>query len=126
VVPVKPKRVLVVDDSRLMRRIYEVMLRDYPLAFAADGGEALTRLREQPDIDLVLLDLNMPTMDGRQFLAELRRSGGLQRVRVVIVTTEGRDEDARRGLEAGAAAYVRKPFKSEEIRALIAQLGEAS
>lgn len=121
-----PKRVLVVDDSQLMQRIYEVMLRDYPLAFAADGSQALARLREQPDIDLVLLDLNMPTMDGRQFLAELRRSGDLARVRVVIVTTEGTDEEAERGLAAGAAAYVRKPFKSEEIRSVIARLDGAS
>jgi CheY-like chemotaxis protein len=122
----KPKRVLVVDDSQLMQRIYEVMLREYPLAFADDGRQALTRLREQPDIDLVLLDINMPEMDGRQFLAELRRRGGLDRVRVVIVTTEGHAEDARRGLEAGAAAYITKPFRSEEIRTVIARLDEGA
>jgi two-component system chemotaxis response regulator CheY len=122
----KPKRVLVVDDSQLMQRIYEVMLRDHPLAFADDGRQALTRLREQPDIDLVLLDINMPNMDGRQFLAELRRVGGLDRVRVVIVTTEGHAEDARRGLEAGAAAYITKPFRSEEIRTVIARLDEGA
>jgi CheY-like chemotaxis protein len=102
------------------------MLRDHPLAFADDGRQALTRLREQPDIDLVLLDINMPNMDGRQFLAELRRVGGLDRVRVVIVTTEGHAEDARRGLEAGAAAYITKPFRSEEIRTVIARLDEGA
>jgi CheY-like chemotaxis protein len=123
----KPKRVLVVDDSRLMHRMYEVMLREHPLAFASDGREALDRLQEQPDIDLVVLDLNMPGMDGHEFLAALRAAGRLERLRVVIVTTAGREEDARRGLAAGAAAYVRKPFKGEEIRAVIAGLaGEAA
>ena len=115
-----------VDDSRLMQRIYEVMLREHRLAFAGDGRQALARLREHAAIELVILDLNMPERDGRHFLAEVRRSGRLERVRVVIVTTEGREADARHGLEAGAAAYITKPFRSQEIHTVIAALDEGA
>lgn len=113
---------LVVDDSKLMHKMYEVMLRQYPLVYASDGREALDRLREHPDIDLVLLDINMPNMNGLEFMAELGAdalSAGLQ---IVIISTEGREEDTARGLEAGAAAYIKKPFHSEEILDVINRL----
>jgi CheY-like chemotaxis protein len=57
---VQPRKVLVVDDSKLMHKMYEVMLRRYPLVYATDGREALDRLREHDDVELILLDLNMP------------------------------------------------------------------
>jgi two-component system, chemotaxis family, chemotaxis protein CheY len=119
---VQPRKVLVADDSKLMHRMYEVMLRQYPLVFALDGHQALDRLHEHHNIDLMLLDINMPNMDGLEVLATMRDQGMLDRTRVVIVSTEGRDEDTARGLKAGAAAYIKKPFQSEEILDLIAQL----
>lgn len=119
---VQPRKVLVVDDSKLMHKMYEVMLRQYPLVYAIDGRQALERLREHQDIDLVLLDINMPNMNGLEFLAELRQGGGRDGMSVVIISTEGRDEDAARGLAAGAAAYIKKPFHSEEILAVISRL----
>lgn len=118
----KPRKVLVVDDSRLMQKMYEVMLREYAVAYASDGREALARLEEHSDIDLVLLDINMPNMDGLEFLARARDEGRLETLRVIIVSTEGREEDTARGLEAGAAAYIKKPFQSEQIRRVIEQL----
>ncbi len=111
----QPRKVLVADDSKLMHKMYEVMLRQYPLAFALDGRQALDRLREHPDIDLVLLDINMPNMNGLEFLEAIRASGEHQDLRVIIISTEGRDEDTQRGMEAGASAYIKKPFHSEEI-----------
>jgi two-component system, chemotaxis family, chemotaxis protein CheY len=124
---VQPKKVLVVDDSKLMHKMYEVMLRRYPLVFASDGQQALERLREHQDVDLVLLDVNMPNMNGLEFLAQVR-AGGDSRLpmQVIIISTEGRAEDAERGLEAGASAYIKKPFHSEEILGIIAQLPERS
>jgi len=121
---VKPEKVLVVDDSDLMHRMYTVMLRGVPLVHANDGQEALDRLNEQSDIDLVLLDINMPKMDGFQFLAELGSRGIVPGLPVVVVTTEGREEDAARGLAAGAAAYLTKPFRGDQVRAAIAELPE--
>lgn len=118
----QPRKVLVVDDSKLMHKMYEVMLRQYPLVFALDGRQALDRLHEHQDVDLVLLDVNMPNMNGLEFLAELDAGGGRDGLSIVIISTEGREEDTARGIEAGAAAYIKKPFNSEEILDVISRL----
>lgn len=118
----QPRKVLVVDDSKLMHKMYEVMLRQYSLAYASDGRQALDRLREHPDIDLVLLDINMPNMNGLEFMAEMRSDPKRADLPVIIISTEGREEDTARGLEAGAEAYIKKPFHSEEILEVINRL----
>jgi two-component system chemotaxis response regulator CheY len=102
--------------------MYEVMLRQYPLVYALDGSQALERLREHADIDLVLLDINMPKMNGLEFLAQVRSDTVHKELAVIIISTEGREEDTQRGLEAGASAYIKKPFHSEDILEKIAQL----
>ena len=114
-------KVLVVDDSKLMHKMYEVMLRPYTLVHAYDGREALARLEENPEVEFVLLDINMPVMDGLEFLAEVHRDGK-QPPPVIVVSTEGRREDTVRGLEAGAVAYITKPFSSTELREVIDRL----
>ncbi len=118
----QPRKVLVVDDSKLMHKMYEVMLRQYPLVYASDGRQALERLRDHPDIDLVLLDINMPNMNGLEFLAEVRSDAARADLQVIIISTEGREEDTARGIEAGATAYIKKPFHSEEILEVISRL----
>lgn len=118
----QPRKVLVVDDSKLMHKMYEVMLRQYALVYASDGRQALDRLQEHADIDLVLLDINMPNMNGLEFLAQLRSDGSRSELPVIIISTEGREEDTARGLEAGATAYIKKPFHSEEIIEVISRL----
>jgi two-component system, chemotaxis family, chemotaxis protein CheY len=118
----QPRKVLVVDDSKLMHKMYEVMLRQYPLVYAMDGRQALDRLQEHPDIDLVLLDINMPNMNGLEFLAEVRSDGAHKDLAIIIISTEGREQDTQRGLEAGATAYIKKPFHTEEILEKISQL----
>ncbi len=121
----KPKKILIVDDSDLMRHMYGVMLRGAGLYFARDGEEGLEQLATEPEIDLVLLDINMPKMNGFEVLKELGARGLVPALRVIVVTTEGREEDAARGLAAGAAAYLTKPFRAEEVRAAIAALPDA-
>ncbi|HVG07312.1 MAG TPA: response regulator [Thermoanaerobaculia bacterium] len=118
----QPRKVLVVDDSKLMHKMYEVMLRQYPLVYASDGRQALDRLQDHADIDLVLLDINMPNMNGLEFLAELRSDAARADLPVIIISTEGREEDTARGIEAGATAYIKKPFHSEEILEVISRL----
>lgn len=120
-----PKKVLIVEDSKLLHKMYEVMLQQFVLVHATDGREGLDRLAEQRDVDLVLLDLNMPNMDGLEFLARMKADPLMRDVTVVIVSTEGREEDTIRGIEAGAAAYIRKPFRKEEILDVIAKVGES-
>jgi two-component system chemotaxis response regulator CheY len=116
------KKVLVVDDSALMHRVYEVMLRDREVLHARDGVEALDLLAAHQDVGFVLLDINMPNLNGFQVLERLREQGRLPGLPVVVVTTEGHDEEAARGLAAGAAAYLTKPFRSEQIREAMARL----
>lgn len=122
----QPRKVLVVDDSKLMHKMYEVMLRQYPLVYALDGRQALDRLQEHPDVDLVLLDVNMPNMNGLEFLAQVRAERLASDLAVIIISTEGREEDTARGLEAGASAYIKKPFQTEEILDVIARLQKGS
>ena len=118
----QPRKVLVVDDSKLMHKMYEVMLRQFPLVYALDGREALDRLRQHGDVELVLLDINMPNMNGLEFLAEMKSDGAIADTPVIIISTEGKEEDTTRGLEAGAAAYIKKPFHREEILDVISRL----
>jgi two-component system, chemotaxis family, chemotaxis protein CheY len=118
----KATKVLVVDDSKLLHRMFEMMLRQYPLVHAYDGKEALDRLSENGDIDLVLLDMNMPRMNGLELLTAMKADRRLKEIPVVLVTTEGSDEQTQRGLQAGAAAYVKKPFRNEELIAVVQRL----
>ena len=76
---------------------------------------ALGYLREGLQPDLVLLDINLPRMNGLELLAELRKDGVVPRVPVIIVSTEGEVHDIERGLAAGARAYLRKPFRAEQL-----------
>jgi CheY-like chemotaxis protein len=121
---VKPNKVLVVDDSRLLHKMYGVMLEGTPLVHAYNGFEALQKLAENPDVDLVILDINMPQMNGLELLGQLRGGSMLSRMSVIIVSTEGKEEDAKRGLFAGAKAYLRKPFRNEDLVQTIASLDD--
>jgi two-component system chemotaxis response regulator CheY len=113
----QPNKVLIVDDSKLMLKMYEVMLRQYPLLYASDGRQALERLHQHADVDLILLDTNMPNMNGAEFLQELRSSDELRQAQVIFVTS--RDETET---HAGADATIAKPFSAEELLAKIAAL----
>jgi CheY-like chemotaxis protein len=118
----KPRKVLVVDDSKLLHRMYEVMLRQVVLLHAYDGQAGLELLRSHPDVDLVLLDLNMPIMNGLQFLAVARAEPPLAKVPIIIVTTEGSEAQTKRGLDAGANAYLTKPFDGTRLAHAIDKL----
>lgn len=120
----QPKKILAVDDSKLMLRMYEVMLRGIPLVMAENGRQALELLAQHPDVDLVLLDINMPVMGGLDFLAAIARDGRLPGISVIVISTEGGDEQIAKGLAAGAIAYLVKPFDAEKLRAAIAALPE--
>lgn len=118
----QPHKVLVIDDSTLMHKLFGALLPKANLIHALDGVEALSRLAEHPDADLVILDINMPRMNGLEFLHKVKADGALASIPVVIVSTEGKEEDTVLGLRAGAAAYIRKPFQHRELLDLIARL----
>lgn len=115
----QPSKVLVIDDSSLIHKMFKVMLPKSMLVFAFDGREALLRLVEHPDVDLIFLDINMPNMNGLEFLAQVKRNESLAKIPVIIVSTEGKEEDTLRGLRAGASAYIKKPFRNEVVMELM-------
>jgi len=116
-----PRKILIVDDSKLMHKMYEVVLRTYPLIYAQDGRQALDRLRDHRDVDLALIALNLLNMSGLELLAELRKLGS-DAPTVVMVTTDGHEEETATALQSGAAAYIKKPFHSEELHDVINRL----
>lgn len=118
----KPTKVLVIDDSELIHKMFRVIFRDTGVVFASDGRDALDNLARNPDVDLIILDINMPRMNGLEFLDQVKQEPAFSSVPVVIVSTEGEEEDTIRGLEAGAAAYVKKPFQPEELSRIVGRL----
>ena len=111
----QPNKVLVIDDSKLVHKMFHMLMPKSAQVYALDGREALDRLAEHPDVDLIILDINMPRMNGLEFLRRVKADAALAKIPVVIISTEGKEEDTIRGLQAGAAAYVRKPFRQETI-----------
>ena len=110
--------VLVAEDSRVLRSLLRGQLRDhgYRVVEAHDGAEAVNLCRkERPDV--VLLDVEMPLMDGHLVLASLKRDPLLAEVPVVFVTARVTSEDVVQGLELGAHDYLRKPFEASELLA---------
>jgi two-component system cell cycle response regulator len=112
--------VLVAEDSRVLRSLLRGQLRDhgYRVVEAHDGAEAVNLCRkERPDV--VLLDVEMPLMDGHLVLASLKRDPLLAEVPVVFVTARVTTEDVVQGLELGAHDYLRKPFEASELLARV-------
>ncbi len=119
------KRILVVDDSSMIRALFRQSLmgiKDCKVGEARNGQEALDAIAANGEPDMVFLDINMPVMDGLEFLATSAGAGLVERVPVVIVSTEGREEDVQRGLDAGARAYLRKPFNPSALIPLVEKL----
>jgi two-component system chemotaxis response regulator CheY len=115
----QPNKVLVIDDSKLIHKMFTVLLPKSELVHAMDGREALQRLAEHPDVQLIFLDINMPNMNGLEFLGQVKADAALSQIPVIIVSTEGKEQDTIRGLQAGAAAYVKKPFRNDTILDLV-------
>ncbi len=115
---------LVVDDSAVVRKVARRILEKHGFAVreAADGQQALDAVGDAMP-DLVLLDRNMPVMDGIEFLRALRLEYGAGEPRVVMCTTEAAAEKIMEGLEAGADEYVMKPFDEAILMDKLAQVG---
>jgi two-component system chemotaxis response regulator CheY len=113
-------RALIVDDSSVMRKIVERSLRQAGLNLATvfeagNGAEALGVLAEN-QVDLILCDINMPVMDGLEFIKQLPQVANAKDVPVVMITTEGSESHVVQALSFGARGYIRKPFTSEQVK----------
>jgi len=115
-----PIRALIIDDSSVMRKIVERSLRQAGIDLAqvleaGNGAEALAVLQEHP-VDLILCDINMPVMDGLEFIKQLPGVVNAKDVPVVMITTEGSESHVMQALSSGARGYIRKPFTPEQVK----------
>jgi len=120
----KPQKILIVEDSELLHQMYEIVFRQYRvrqgvLLHAYNGKKALDLLAQHPDVDLILLDINMPVMSGLEFLQFCNSQQVFRNIPVIVVSTEGKKDDTLRALRSGARGYVTKPFRPEHLHALI-------
>jgi diguanylate cyclase (GGDEF)-like protein len=115
--------VLIADDSLVVRAVVRTGLEDegYRVIEAVDGLTALEECRQEPP-DVILLDIEMPGLDGYQVLSELKRDPGLENIPVVFLTSRSGTEDVVAGLRGGAHDYLKKPFEPVE---LLARVGSA-
>jgi two-component system, chemotaxis family, chemotaxis protein CheY len=116
----KKLRVLIVDDSSVMRKIVERALRSSGLELsevleATNGAEGLIAA-EKGGLDLILSDINMPVMDGLEFLRNLSTIAVAKGVPVVMISTEGSEAHVVEALSLGARGYLRKPFTPEQLK----------
>jgi diguanylate cyclase (GGDEF)-like protein len=118
-----PHRVLVVDDDRNLRQIIvtNLELGGFDVIAAASGADALRALDEHSAIDLVLLDVMMPNMDGYEVAKKIRAHASpiVSHVPIIMVTAKGETEDKLRGFDAGADDYITKPFGAQELLARV-------
>ena len=118
------KHCMVVDDSAVIRKVARRILEslDFEISEAEDGREALTLCAERMP-DGILLDWNMPVMDGYEFLGHLRRMPGGDQPKVVFCTTENDVAHIARALHAGANEYIMKPFDKDIVTAKFQEVG---
>ena len=112
-------KILVVDDSASDRFIIERMLREYDILTACDGIEAMQQIDEHGDIDIVILDLNMPKMDGFEVLKALKSNDRYKGLRTIILTNYDELDNEIEGLRLGAVDYIRKPVNMDSLKARI-------
>jgi two-component system chemotaxis response regulator CheY len=117
-------RALIVDDSRFVRGYLRGLLEEKGIECdeAGDGQQALDKLRESMPFDLILLDWNMPVMNGLDMLIQMR-ADGYDDVKVMMVTTEAENDFIVRALNAGADEYLMKPFDDESLSEKLGLLG---
>jgi two-component system chemotaxis response regulator CheY len=123
-------RALIVDDSTVMRKIVERALRQAgldPLVVheAGSGTEGLELLKNK-QVDLIISDINMPLMDGLEFLRQLRAQNLAPGIPVVMITTESSEEHVKQAILAGAQGYIRKPFTAEQVKERVLPLLNAA
>ncbi len=115
---------LVVEDSPTMRQLITFALKRIPgsrVVEANDGIDALKKLSTQK-FDIILTDINMPIMDGLKLVSMVRNDAVHKAIPIIIITTEGAEEDRKRGLALGANAYIAKPIQTADLLNVVNQI----
>ncbi|NOZ26156.1 MAG: response regulator [Nitrospirae bacterium] len=115
--------ILVVEDSPTMRQLISFAMRRIPgsrVIEATDGVDALKKLSSEK-ADIILADINMPVMDGLKLVSLVRGNSAYKDIPIIIITTEGAEEDRKKAMAMGADAYLPKPIQTQELIRLVTQ-----
>lgn len=116
--------IMVIEDSPTMRQLITFALKrlpDFNVVEAVNGMEALHKLSSE-HFDLILADINMPVMNGLKLLGVLRSDPKYKDIPVIIITTEGAEEDRKKAMAGGATAYLSKPVHTQELLEIVEEV----
>ena len=111
------KHILIVDDSKTIRNLVAFILKNegYKIIAAEDGLDGLEKLYANPDIEMIISDINMPRMDGFTFIKTVREQDTYRDLPIVVLSTEGQEKDIQKGISLGANLYMVKPAQPQQM-----------
>lgn len=114
------KTIMIVDDSASMRQMVSFTLKDagYGVIEAFDGKDALAKINSTP-IHMLISDVNMPNMNGPEMVRQVRANPAYRFIPIIMLTTESHDSKKQEGKSAGATGWIVKPFKQEQLLAVV-------
>lgn len=120
------KPILIVDDSSSMRQMVSFTLKDagYEVIEAVDGQDALDKLQSERELAMMITDLNMPRLDGIGLIRATRESSMHRFIPIIMLTTESQDCKKQEGKAAGATGWIVKPFKPEQLVAVVKKVAK--
>ncbi len=114
------KKIMTVDDSASVRQMVAFTLKEegFEVVEAEDGKDGMSKLENSP-VDMIVTDLNMPNMDGIEFIKNVRAKSEMKFIPIVMLTTESQAEKKDEGKKAGATGWIVKPFKPEQLMSVV-------
>jgi two-component system chemotaxis response regulator CheY len=111
------KHILIVDDSKTIRNLVAFIMKKegFKVTMAEDGMDGLEKLYSAEHIDLIVSDINMPRMDGLTFIKTVREQEAYRDVPIVVLSTEGKEQDIEQGISLGANLYMVKPAQPDKM-----------
>lgn len=111
------KHILIVDDSKTVRNLVAFIMKKegFKVTMAEDGLDGLEKLYSSESVDLVISDVNMPRMDGFTFIKTVREQEAYRDLPIVVLSTEGQEQDIKRGISLGANLYMVKPAQPDQM-----------
>ncbi len=116
------KNILIIDDSAAQRKVVRLALesKGYQIFEATDGQDALQKLN--PDLHLIVCDVNMPVMDGLEFVTQIKANEQYKFLPIIMLTTESQEAMREKGMELGVRAWLNKPFSMEQLLDAVGRL----
>ena len=111
------KHILIVDDSKTVRNLVAFIMKKegFKVTMAEDGLDGLEKLYSSEGVDLIISDINMPRMDGFTFIKTVREQEAYRDMPIVVLSTEGQEQDIKRGISLGANLYMVKPAQPDQM-----------